>query len=192
MGKRFPSIETSHRDFIEKQHIFFVATAAPSGHVNISPKDCAALRLLGSNRAVYLDQTGSGNETAAHLRIDRRITLMFCAFDGSPLILRLYGEGTVLVRGSEAYRELIATAFGNEERAGARQIVAIDVDLVQTSCGFGVPRFDYQGERDTLTRWAESKGESGLTDYWREKNRFSIDGFPTGILADLELGEPDA
>jgi hypothetical protein len=182
MGKRFPNIEPSHRDFIARQRIFFVASAAREGHVNLSPKDGAALRVLGANRVAYLDVTGSGNETAAHIRAAGRVTLMFCAFEGAPMILRLYGLGSVLPHGSEAYREMLAAVFGNEERPGARQIVVLDIDLVQTSCGYGVPLFDYAGERATLGRWAEAKGETGLRDYWREKNACSIDGFPTGIL----------
>ena len=182
MAKQFPAIEVSHRDFIQRQHIFFVASAARKGRVNLSPKDGAALRVLGPNQVAYLDVTGSGNETAAHIRADGRMTLMFCAFEGAPMILRLYGLGSVLQRDSATYSELLATAFAGEERPGARQIIMLDVDLVLTSCGYGVPLFDYAGERATLTRWAESKGEDGLRDYRREKNARSIDGFPTGIL----------
>ncbi|MGB7743403.1 MAG: pyridoxamine 5'-phosphate oxidase family protein, partial [Terracidiphilus sp.] len=151
MAKRFPAIEASHREFIERQRIFFVASAAREGRVNLSPKDRAALRLLGANRAAYLDVTGSGNETAAHIRKDGHVTLMFCAFEGPPMILRLYGRGKVLARGSKAFQEMLAASFDGEERPGARQIVVVDVDLVQTSCGYGVPLFEYSGERTTLT-----------------------------------------
>lgn len=182
MSKRFPAIEDSHRQFILRQRIFFVASAAREGHVNLSPKDGAALRILGRNRVAYLDQTGSGNETAAHIHAGGRITLMLCAFEGAPMILRLYGRGTVLARGGAAYRELLASAFAGEERAGARQIVVVDIDLVITSCGYGVPLFDYAGERPTLSRWAATKDEAELKEYWRLKNALSIDGFPTGIL----------
>lgn len=190
MAKRFPAIENAHKEFIERQHIFFVASAAREGRVNVSPKDAAALRVLSANRVAYLDQTGSGNETAAHIRADGRVTLMFCAFDGPPLILRLYGRGAVLTPGSAGYRQLLASAFSGEERPGLRQIVVLDIDLVITSCGYGVPLHEYTGERDTLTRWAQSKGEEGLRAYRLEKNSLSIDGFPTGISEDHE--EPSA
>jgi Pyridoxamine 5'-phosphate oxidase len=181
MGKRFSSIEDAHREFIARQHIFFTASAAEQGRVNVSPKDTASLRILGANQAVYLDQTGSGNETAAHLRMRDRLTLMFCAFEGAPIILRLYGHGRIVPRGSAEYGELLASAFGSEEPTGARQMVLLDVDLVQTSCGYGVPFFDYAGERDTLRRWAAAKGEEQLQEYRRTKNSTSIDGLPTGI-----------
>ena len=188
MAKRFSALEASHTDFILKQRIFFTGSAAQEGRVNVSPKDAAALRVLDANRIAYLDQTGSGNETAAHIRAQGRLTLMFCALDGPPMILRVYGQGKVVARGSAAYRELLHGAFGGEERPGARQIVVLDIELVLTSCGYGVPLFDYAGERPTLTRWAESKGEAALEAYRREKNQFSIDGFPTGILeADTEI-----
>ncbi len=182
MGKQFNCIEPAHREFIERQHIFFTGSAAASGHVNISPKDGAALRVFAANRVAYLDLTGSGNETAAHLLSGGRLTMMFCAFEGPPMVLRLYGRGRVLARRSAEYRQLLASAFGNEERPGARQIVVLDVELVQTSCGYGVPLFDYVAERPTLTRWAEAKGEEGLQAYWQAKNAVSIDGFPTGIV----------
>src|SRR5882757_847604 len=182
MAKQFGCIEAKHHEFILQQRIFFAASAAAEGRVNVSPKDGAAWRILGPNRVAYLDQTGSGNETAAHLRANGRLTIMFCAFAGAPLILRLYGQGWALLRGGRAYSDLLASAFSNEERPGSRQIVVLDIDLVQTSCGFGVPLFDYVAERPTLTRWAEAKGEAGLEEYRRSKNALSIDGLPTGIL----------
>ena len=182
MAKQFTCIEAKHHEFILQQHVFFVASAAAEGRVNVSPKDRAALRILSPNRVAYLDQTGSGNETAAHLLANERLTIMFCAFAGPPLILRLYGQGGVLPRGGSAYSDLLASAFANEERLGSRQIVVLDIDLVQTSCGYGVPLFDYVAERPTLTRWAEAKGEAGLEEYRQTKNAFSIDGLPTGIL----------
>lgn len=181
MGKHFECIEPAHRDFIEKQRIFFAASAAPTGRVNLSPKDRASLRILGTNCVAWLDVTGSGNETAAHLRLDGRLTLMFCAFEDAPMILRLYGRGHVLARGSAEYTALLKAAFDSVERAGTRQVIVLNVESVATSCGFGVPRFDYVEERDTLTRWAEAKSEEGLCEYWRTKNAVSIDGFPTGI-----------
>jgi hypothetical protein len=186
MGKKFTEIEPKHREFIEKQQIFFVASATAESRVNVSPKDAASLRVLSPQRVVYLDQTGSGNETAAHLRADGRLTLMFCALKGAPLILRLYGKGTSLQRDTAAYAEILSAHYAAVEPPGARQIVVLDVDLVQTSCGYGVPAFAYEGERPTLRRWAEAKGADGLREYRRTKNAVSIDGLPTGVLDGLD------
>jgi predicted pyridoxine 5'-phosphate oxidase superfamily flavin-nucleotide-binding protein len=186
MGKQFASIETQHRDFILRQPIFFTASAARDGRVNVSPKDGAALRILNDRRVAWLDVTGSGNETAAHLRANGRLTVMFCAFEGSPVILRLYGRGRVLLRESAEYRDLLSSAFQNQERPGARQIIVLDVEMVQTSCGFGVPLFSYMGERTNLDQWAAGKGEDGLREYWQMKNSVSMDGLPTGILQPAE------
>ncbi len=190
MAKEFRSIEPAHRQFILRQHMFFVASAAATGHVNLSPKGLDSLRLVGNNRAAYLDLTGSGNETAAHLLADGRLTLMFCAFEGAPLILRLYGHGRSLRRGSAAYAEILAGEFGGAEPVGARQMILLDVERVQTSCGYGVPLFTFAGDRPSLTRWAEAKGEAGLEAYRRANNLRSIDGFATGLLeADEILAE---
>jgi hypothetical protein len=189
MAKQFACIEAEHRDFILRQRVFFTASAAADGRVNVSPREIGALRVLGPNSAAYLDLTGSGSETAAHLRASGRLTLMFCAFEGPPRILRLFGRGRSLRRGSEAYARLLDTEYGNEEPLGARQIVILDVDLVQTSCGYGVPLFDYRGERPSLQRWAEAKGETGLEAYRREKNMLSIDGLPTGLVEDEALAD---
>ena len=182
MAKVFESIDARLTDFIAQQKIFFTASAAADGRVNVSPKDGASLRILDEKKVAYLDQTGSGNETAAHLRASRRLTLMFCAFEGAPMILRLYGRARVVTRKSAAYADLLNSAFGGVEPPGARQIILIDVYRVQTSCGYGVPLFQYAGERDTLRRWAQAKGETGLEEYWRMKNLQSIDGLPTGIF----------
>ncbi len=182
MGKQFERIEQDHREFIQQQHIFFNASAASHGRVNVSPRDVAALRILDERTVIYLDRTGSGNETAAHLLADGRLTLMFCAFDGRPLILRLYGRGRVVPRHSPEYSNLLAAHYGGIEAPGARQIVRLDVDLVQTSCGMNVPLYQFSSERDQLTRWAEAKGEAALEQYRREKNSTSIDGLPTGMF----------
>ncbi|MCA1480828.1 pyridoxamine 5'-phosphate oxidase family protein, partial [Bradyrhizobium sp. NBAIM08] len=152
MAKQFPALDERSIAFIGRQHIFFTASAAAGAHVNLSPRGADAFRVLGPDAVAYLDRTGSGNETAAHLRADGRLTVMFCAFDGAPSILRLYGRGAVLARGGGAYAELLATAFAGREPPGARQIVRLDIDLVQTSCGFGVPLYDFQGGRPTLDR----------------------------------------
>jgi hypothetical protein len=179
MAKQYPRIEPTQRDFILRQRIFFTGSAAPGARVNISPRETAALRVLGPNSVCYLDQTGSGNETAAHLRADGRLTIMLCAFEGPPLILRLYGQGESLPRGGGAYAALLAEHYAGEEPPGARQIVRLAVDLVQTSCGYGVPLFEPAGERPNLRRWALAKGEEGLEAYRAEKNARSIDGLPT-------------
>jgi hypothetical protein len=181
MAKQFERIEPAHAAFVEQQHIFFTASAAATGRVNISPRESGAFRILGPNSVAYLDQTGSGNETAAHLRASGRLTIMFCGFENVPMILRLYGQGRVLPRGTPEYAALLASAYDNQEPPGARQIVCLDVDLVQTSCGYGVPLFDYKEERPTLRRWAENKGEDGVAAYRRQKNVRSIDGFETGV-----------
>lgn len=182
MAQQFAQIEPAQRDFILRQHMFFVATAAAGSRVNLSPKGLDALRVLGPNAVAYLDRTGSGNETAAHLHNGGRLTLMFCAFEGPPRILRLYGRGRILRRGTPDYARLLTEAFDGEEPLGARQIIVLDVDLVQTSCGFGVPLYDYRGERPALAKWAESKGADGLEAYRREHNAPSIDGLSTGLL----------
>lgn len=189
MGKQFTQIEPIHRDFIFRQRIFFHASAAPEGHVNLSPKDSAALRILTPNHVVYLDRTGSGNETAAHLLADGRLTFMFCAFEGPPLILRLYGQGRIVPRPTPEYAALLASHYDKIEPPGARQMVLLSVDLVQTSCGMNVPFFDYVSERDQLTRWAEVKGEPALEAYRREKNTCSIDGLPTGLFTEASFPE---
>jgi hypothetical protein len=184
MAKQFARIEPAHAAFIGRQHIFFTASAAATGRVNISPRESGAFRVLDPNTVAYLDQTGSGNETTAHLRQSGRLTIMFCGFENVPMILRLYGQGQSLPRGTAEYATLLATAYDNREPLGARQIIRLDVETVQTSCGYGVPLFDYKEERPTLRRWAENQGEDGLAAYRREKNILSIDGFETGVTPD--------
>ncbi len=179
MGQRFKRIGAQHRTFIEAQKLFFVATAARSGHVNISPKGLDSLRVLDEQTVVWLNGTGSGNETAAHLLDTPRMTLMFCAFGGNPLILRLYGDAEVYHSRDpewEGYTGLFTPL------EGSRQVFKLHVELVQTSCGFGVPLFDYQGDRELMHTWAEKKGEDGIRAYWHEKNQLSLDGRPTRIL----------
>lgn len=182
MAKQYPSLTNELIDFIKRQHIFFVASATADSRVNLSPKDGGSLRVIDDNHVAYLDQTGSGNETSAHMRADGRMTIMLCAFEGLPMILRLYGRGRVVLRGTEEYSSLLASVFDGKEPAGARQIVVEAVDLVQTSCGYSVPLFDYQEDRPNLLRWAQSKGEAGLDEYRREKNAISLDGQPTGLF----------
>lgn len=180
MAKFYEAIGDDLRAFIEAQRLFFVATApvGADGHVNVSPKGLDGFRVLGPNRVAYIDLTGSGNETSAHLRQNGRITFMFCAFEGPPKILRLYGRGETVLPGDPRWATL-RPLFGEEP--GARQIVAVEVERVQTSCGFGVPLYDYAGERETLVRWAEAKGDDGLATYRAEKNARSIDDLVTPL-----------
>ena len=181
MAAFFKHLEPAHAAFIGQQHIFFTASAAATGRVNISPRGADAFRVLDINTVAYLDETGSGNETAAHLRASGRLTIMFCGFENAPTILRLYGQGRTLARGTPDYDTLLAVWYENQEPPGARQIICLDIDTVQTSCGYGVPLFDYQHDRPTLRKWAATKGEDGIAAYRREKNVRSIDGFETGV-----------
>lgn len=182
MAKDFPALNDHHRDFIGRQHMFFTASAAAGARVNISPRSTDLFRVMGDNAVCYLDRTGSGNETSAHLLADGRMTIMFCAVDGPPLILRLYGRGRIIHRDTEDYARLLADTFGGAEPLGGRQIVWLDFDLVKTSCGYGVPLYDYRAERDTMDKWATAKGPDGIEAYWHEKNVTSMDGLPTGMF----------
>ncbi len=185
MGKVYESISDELRTWIEAQHVFFVATAPLSaeGHVNISPKGRDSFRVLSPLKVAYLDLTGSGNETSAHLHENGRVTFMFCAFDGPPRVLRLYGTGRTVLPDTPEWDELI----GHFTPAlGMRQIIVCDVSRVSTACGYAVPLMDFVEERDTLTKWAETKGDDGLVAYRHEKNLASIDGLPTtmGVCAE--------
>ncbi len=182
MAKTYESITDDLQAFIRAQHLFFVATAPLSaeGHVNLSPKGLDCFRVLSPRQVAYLDLTGSGNETSAHLQENGRIVFMFCAFDGSPSILRLYGTGRVILPDSAEWPAMLAHF---RPYPGLRQIILADITRVQTSCGFGVPRLEYVDDRDSLPRWAETKGESGLMTYREEKNALSIDSLPTPLSA---------
>lgn len=181
MGQRYPDIPDRLAEFIGRQQVFFVATAACDGRINLSPKGMDSLRVLDPNRVIWLNLTGSGNETAAHLLENDRMTLMFCAFDGDPLILRLYGHARSVHPRDPEWAGLIARF---PALPGARQIVDLNVDLVQTSCGMGVPLLDFRGERPQLNAWADKKGVDGIRQYWEQRNRVSLDGRPTRILGD--------
>lgn len=182
MGQTHETISDELASFIAAQKLFFVASAplSASGHVNLSPKGMDTLRVLSPTRVAYLDLTGSGNETAAHLQENGRLTLMFCSFDAKPMILRLYGVGKVILPGESGFPSL-AALFPNYP--GVRQIIVADVSRVQTSCGFAVPRMEVTEERDTLLRWAETKGEPYLADYRLRKNSRSIDALPAPGLS---------
>lgn len=180
MGKFHDSIKPAHKEFIEQQHIFFVSTAPLSadGRVNLSPKGLDCFRVLSDNRVGYMDLISSGNETSAHTLENGRITIMFTSFEGVPNILRLYGKGFTVLPGTDAWNEysLHFTIYPS-----TRQLIIAEINLVQTSCGFGVPLFDYVGERDIHFEWAEKKGKDGLYDYVQQNNLKSLDGLATDL-----------
>lgn len=179
MAQRYDELSDTHIQFIGKQKIFFVGTATAESRVNVSPKGMDSLRVLSPRRVAWLNVTGSGNETSAHVQHVPRMTLMFCAFEGPPVILRLYGTATVVHQSDLQWREL-ASLF--PPLPGARQIFDVRLDLVQTSCGMAVPYLSYTGDRELLNEWADKKGEEGLRQYWKEKNQLSLDGLPTNIM----------
>jgi len=180
MGKLHDSIKPAHKEFIENQHIFFVATAPLSadGRVNLSPKGLDCFRVLSENKVAYMDLVSSGNETSAHTLENGRITIMFCSYEGAPNILRLYGKGFTVLPNSNEWNDYAQhfTIYPS-----TRQIIVANIDLVQTSCGFGVPLYNYAGERDIHFEWAEKKGADGLHEYVKEKNLTSLDGLPTNL-----------
>ncbi len=185
MATFYDSISPDLQEWIEAQHIFFVASAPLSaeGHVNLSPKGLDCFRVLGPNRVAYLDLTGSGNETSAHLAENGRITFMFCSFDKAPRITRLFGRGETTLPGDAAWAELAGHFPAGY--AGVRQIISADIYQAQTSCGFAVPFMQFAGERDTLLRASAAKGEEGMAQYQREKNSVSVDGLPTPLASHL-------
>jgi hypothetical protein len=179
MGQQYQALTDKLADFIRAQKIYFVGTAAAQGRVNVSPKGTDSLRVLSPTRVLWLNVTGSGNESAAHVQSLSRMTLMFCAFEGTPMILRLYGNARVIHQGDSDWNELYGLF---EPLVGARQLFDVSIDLVQTSCGMAVPFFDYQQEREQLNDWAMKKGEDGIRQYWHDKNQLSLDGEPTFIV----------
>jgi hypothetical protein len=178
MAKHFDHINKKIQKFISEQKIFFVATATGDSRINLSPKGMDSFRVMDEKRVLWLNLTGSGNETAAHLYADGRITVMFCAFEGAPMILRLYGKGKV-INPNDAHWNKTVSLF--PVLAGTRQIIDIQIELVQTSCGMSIPYFDFKEERLQLDDWAKGKGREGIKEYWKEKNVQSIDGIPTKI-----------
>ena len=187
MAKLYDQITDELQSFIAAQPLFFVATAplAADGHVNLSPKGLDSFRVLSPRKVAYLDLTGSGNETSAHLAENSRITFMFCAFAGPPRILRLYGEGQTILPGSPEWHGMRPDF---PDYPGARQIIVAEIARVQTSCGFGIPLMEFAGHRDQLPRWAEAKGEAGLATYRRDKNARSIDALPAPLLEQVDAG----
>ena len=181
MAKFFDTLTAAHLEFIAEQKIYFVASAPREGRVNLSPKGMDTFRVLSPQLVGYLDVTGSGNETAAHLLENGRITIMMCSVTSAPLIFRIYGRGRSAQMHSDEWNRL-RPLFG-PPLPGERQLVLAQVESVQTSCGFGVPFFDYTGERDTLIKYAVQKGPEGMAAYRAQKNLRSIDGLPTGLIA---------
>jgi hypothetical protein len=177
VGKLYDAITPELSEWLRQQRMFFVATAplAVTGLLNCSPKGMDTFRILDSQTVAYLDLTGSGVETIAHLRENGRIVFMFCAFEGVPKIVRLHGTGEVITNGQPNFEQLWALF---PEYAGARAVIRANVTRVSTSCGYAVPRYDYVDERDTLVRWAESKGNDGLAEYRRQKNACSLEELP--------------
>ena len=179
MAKFYAQLDETLKNFIAEQKIFFTASAPNDGRVNLSPKGIDTFCCLDDKTAAYLDLTGSGNETAAHVSENGRLTIMFCSFTEKPLILRLYGRGEVIGRNDNRWTELHKNF---PDFAGERQIIVLHIESLQTSCGFGVPVFELTEERPKLTEWAERKTDDGIRQYWAEKNQTSIDGLPTGIF----------
>ena len=181
MAQRFDRLDDRLSDFIRAQKLFFVGTATDDGRINVSPKGCDTLRLVDDNRLLWMNLTGSGNETAAHLQQSNRLTMMFCSFDEKPLILRLYGVAQIIHPRDSEWRQYIEQF---PDFPNARQLIDFSFDLVQTSCGFGVPFYDYIGERDNMDKWVAAKGADAIRAYWAQKNQISLDGLPTHILDD--------
>ena len=180
MGKQYEALPERLIEFIAEQKIFFVGTATGDSRVNVSPKGMDSFRVLNDKRAIWLNLTGSGNETSAHVQLDPRMTIMFCAFEGPPLILRFYGTARVVHKNDADWKELFAHF---KPLPGARQIFDLSIELVQTSCGMAVPYYTHTGDRELLSDWAKKKGDDGLMQYWEEKNQSSIDNIPTHIMA---------
>ena len=173
MGQRLDQLNDKLISFIENQYMFFVATAGAEGRVNVSPKGGDTFRVISNNEVIWLNLTGSGNETSAHVQENGRMTLMFCAFEGNPLILRLYGQAEVFHSHDSEFSQYIDLF---PELPGTRQIFKLKLDLVQTSCGMSVPYFDFKEDRNQLNAWAEKQGPEGIHEYWNKKNKTSIDG----------------
>lgn len=185
MGQQYSQLSEQHIRFIAHQRIFFVGTATAESRVSVSPKGMDSLRVLDPGRVVWLNVTGSGNETSAHVQHNPRMTIMFCAFDGDPLIMRLYGTAKVIHNGDPEWADLFPLF---KPLPGARQLFDVTIDLVQTSCGMAVPRLALVEDRELLNDWAVKKGPDGIAQYWAEKNQSTIDGIPTNIVAKSRVG----
>lgn len=194
MGKVYEAIEGRLADFVRAQPVYFVATApsGADGHVNVSPKGgLGTLALLGPRSVAYLDYTGSGVETIAHLRDNGRITVMFCAFTGPPKILRLYGRGEPVLTGDPRFTDLL-DRFAGASAHGVRSVVLVEVDRIADSCGYGVPFMDYIGERPLLQDWQQRKSPDEMIAYWTDRNAASIDGLPGLAVSPAAAGSKNA
>jgi hypothetical protein len=178
MARFYQTLMPELREFIAKQHLFFVASATDDSRINLSPKGMDTFRILADDRVGYLDLTGSGNETAGHLLHDGRLTIMFCSFDENPLILRLYGRGEIVRQEDPSWPDLIQHF---QQIPGQRQLILMRIESLQTSCGFGVPQYELVEVRQTLAQWCAKKGPEGVRKYWEDKNQRTIDGLETGI-----------
>ncbi len=181
MAKFYSALDDKLCEFIDRQKVFFTATAPIEGRINLSPKGMDTFRCLSFSQVAYLDLTGSGNETAAHLYQNQRITVMFCSFTDRPLILRLYGKGEVVLPNTANWDRIWASS-NFPDYPGKRQLIVVNIETVQTSCGYGVPMFELEQERSTLTDWAKNKGIEGVRAYQLENNQTSIDGLPTHLV----------
>ncbi|MFM2303901.1 MAG: hypothetical protein RLZZ135_1311 [Cyanobacteriota bacterium] len=184
MAKFYSELDDKLCEFIHQQKMFFTATAPNQGRINLSPKGIDTFRCLNFHQVAYLDLTGSGNETAAHLYETGRMTVMFCSFTDRPLILRLYGTGEVVRANTERWNLLIDRF---PDLPGKRQLIVLKIESVQTSCGYGVPIYDLQAERSTLTDWANKQGVAGVSEYQLQRNHTSIDGLPTHLRSSMDV-----
>ena len=179
MAVKFDSINKEHKAFIEAQKMFVIGSAGAEGFINVSPKGMDTLKIVDENTVVWVNYTGSGNETSAHVQENGRMTIMFNSYDKAPLILKLYGHATVIHEKDARWGEMSAHF---EQHVGTRQFFEMNVELVLTSCGYGVPQYEFKGERNTLKKWAEKKGREGIKEYWAENNVLTLDGAETNVL----------
>ena len=179
MAVKFDSINKAHKIFIEKQKMFVIGSAGAEGYINVSPKGMDTFKIVDENTVIWLNHTGSGNETSAHVQENGRMTIMFNSYDKMPMILKLYGKAIVVHEKDERWKEM-SQYF--DDFVGTRQFFEMKVELVLTSCGFGVPQYKYIGERNKLQKWAEAKGREGMKVYWAEKNVLTLDGIETNVI----------
>ncbi len=179
MAVKFESINKEHKEFIGKQKMFVIGSTGAKGFINVSPKGMDSFKIVNENTVVWMNHTGSGNETSAHVQENGRMTIMFNSFDKVPMILKLYDKATVIHEKDERWEEVSSHFI---EFVGARQFFELNVELVLTSCGFGVPQYKYIGERNKLQKWAEKKGREGMKAYWSEKNVETLDGVLTNVM----------
>ena len=179
MAIKFESINKAHREFIEKQKMFVIGSAGAEGFINVSPKGMDTFRILDEKTVIWLNYTGSGNETSAHVQENGRMTIMFNSYDNAPMIMKLYGQAEVFHSADNDWDELIVH-FPKIE--GARQIFKLHVELLLTSCGYAVPKYEFVEERKTLEKWVEKKGEAGIKEYWQENNLETLNGVKTNVM----------